>query len=166
MSARLVSLHAAGSSLPKERSAQLRLIAGVGAEGDRHAGKDPDRALLVTPVASYRAIAAEGLALSYGMLGENLVVDGFNLHDLPTGTRLEVGEGVLELVQVCTVCSSLSTIDLRLPKLAYGRRGVYARVLRGGVVTEAMPVTVLRDRTDSRERVDRSQLIRESIQTP
>lgn len=166
MSARLLSLHAAGTGLPKESAAQLRLIAGVGAEGDRHAGKDPDRALLVTPVASYRAIAADGLGLDYGMLGENLVVDEVNPHELPSGTRLGIGEGVLELTHACTVCSSLSTIDLRLPKLAYGRRGVYARVLRGGVVTVGMPVTVLRDRTDSRERADRSQLIRESVQTP
>jgi Hypothetical protein len=49
----------------------------------------------------------------------------------------------LELTQVCTVCNSLSQFDLRLPKLLYGGRGLYARVLEGGRVRVGDPVLVL-----------------------
>lgn len=44
---------------------------------------------------------------------------------------------------MCPVCKSLSQFDLRLPKLLYGGRGVYARVLEGGVVRVGDPVLVL-----------------------
>jgi MOSC domain-containing protein YiiM len=54
-----------------------------------------------------------------------------------------VGEALLELTQVCTVCNSLSQFDLRLPKLLYGGRGLYARVLESGRVRVGDPVLVL-----------------------
>ena len=134
MTARLLSLHAAGQGFVKDSAPELVLLAHHGAEGDRHAGRDPARALLLTPEATYAHLAARGLELPYGSLGENLVVSGLNPHDLPEGARLEIAEAVLELWAPCPVCRGLSEIDLRLPKLIYGRRGVYARVLRGGLV--------------------------------
>jgi hypothetical protein len=74
-----------------------------------------------------------GIHLPFGALGENLLLD-LDPHLLPPGARLRVGEALLELTQVCTVCNSLSQFDLRLPKLLYGGRGLYARVLEGGRV--------------------------------
>lgn len=64
-------------------------------------------------------------------------------HNLPPGTRLRIGEALLEFSYVCTVCSSLSQFDLRLPKLLYGGRGLYARVLEGGLVRVGDPVRIL-----------------------
>lgn len=134
--ATIISLHAAGTQLQKERTRALTLIRDHGARGDRHAGRDPARAVLLTSSASYDYLAEHGLVLTYGALGENLVVKGLEPEDLPAATRLRVGDTVLELATPCTVCSNLSVIDLRLPKLVYGRRGVYARVVRGGVIEE------------------------------
>ncbi|RDI96438.1 MOSC domain-containing protein [Meiothermus sp. QL-1] len=140
---RVLSLHAdPGTSLPKARVDWVRLVEGMGVEGDRHYGKNPDRAVLVAGQAAYDHAAQAGLILPPGALGENLRVD-FDPHALGAGARLQVGPAVLELTAVCTVCSSLSTFDLRLPKLLLGRRGMYARVLRGGVVRVGDPVHLL-----------------------
>ncbi len=140
---RVVSLHlGTGEGLPKPPVEALTLVAGHGALGDRHAGRDPDRAVLVAGLPAYEKAEKAGIPLPYGALGENLLLD-LDPHDLPPGARLEVGEAFLELSSVCTVCASLSQFDLRLPKLLYGARGVYARVLRGGAVRVGDGVRVL-----------------------
>ena len=93
-------------------------------------------------LSAYEKAQGAGIPLPYGALGENLLLD-LDPHALPPGARLRVGEALLELSQVCPVCKSLSQFDLRLPKLLYGGRGVYARVLEGGVVRVGDPVLVL-----------------------
>ncbi|WP_337844954.1 MOSC domain-containing protein [Thermus sp.] len=140
---KVISLHlGTGAGLPKPQVEVLTLVAGHGALGDRHAGRDPDRAVLVAGLPAYAKAQGAGIALPYGALGENLLLD-LDPHRLPPGARLEVGQALLELASVCTVCASLSQFDPRLPKLLYGGRGVYARVLRGGVVRVGAPVRVL-----------------------
>ena len=140
---RVLSLHLGqGEGLPKPRVEALTLVAGFGALGDRHAGRDPDRAVLVAGLSAYEKAQRAGIALPYGALGENLLLD-LDPHELPIGSRLQVGEALLELAQVCTVCKSLSQFNLRLPKLLYGGRGLYAWVVEGGVVRVGDPVEIL-----------------------
>ncbi|WP_243028923.1 MOSC domain-containing protein [Thermus albus] len=140
---RVISLHLGlGSGLPKPQVESLELLAGFGAKGDRHAGKDPERAVLVAGLPAYERAREAGIELPFGALGENLLLD-LDPHALPPGARLRVGEALLAFSYVCTVCSSLSQFDLRLPKLLYGGRGLYARVLEGGVVRVGDPVQLL-----------------------
>ena len=143
MTGTVISLHLGlGSGLPKPRVEVLELLADFGAKGDRHAGKDPDRAVLVAGLPAYEKAKGAGIELPLGTLGENLLLD-LDPHGFPPGTRLRVGEALLEFSYVCTVCSSLSQFDLRLPKLLYGGRGLYARVLEGGLVRVGDPVRIL-----------------------
>ncbi|WP_234553671.1 MOSC domain-containing protein [Thermus caliditerrae] len=143
MRGKVVSLHLGlGSGLPKPQVKVLELVAGFGAKGDRHAGKDPDRAVLVAGLPAYDKAKEAGIELPLGALGENLLLD-LDPHALPPGTRLRIGEALLEFSYVCTVCSSLSQFDLKLPKLLYGGRGLYARVLEGGLVRVGDPVRIL-----------------------
>lgn len=122
----VLGLFAGGDGLAKTPHRMLRVDPG-GALGDRHHGRNADRALLLVPEADYAAIRVEGIDLPLGSLGENLVVSSLP-SGLPPGTRLRIGACDVEVTGDCTVCASLSTIDPRLPKLAYRRRGVYVRV--------------------------------------
>ncbi len=141
--ARIISLHAGeGHSLPKPPLVQAHLVAGMGVVGDRHYGKHPDRAVLVAGQTAYTLAAQVGLKLPWGALGENLLID-LDPHRLGAGARLAIGSVLLEFTSVCTVCEALSVFDLRLPKLLYGRRGLYARVLQGGVVRVGDALEVL-----------------------
>jgi len=143
----LLSLHAGpGTNLPKPAVAKARLVEGMGVEGDRHFGKHPDRAVLVVGRSAYERAARAGIELPWGALGENLLID-LDPHELDPGSRLQIGAVLLELADVCTVCSSLSVFDLRLPKVLLGKRGLYARVLRGGVVKVGDSVQVLSPRS-------------------
>lgn len=139
---RVLSLHIGDRpGLPKTGTGELQLVAGYGAVGDRHAGGDPDRAVLVAGIGSYHRALEAGIELPYGALGENLLLD-LDPHAW-VGRRLEAGGALLELVAICPVCAALTHLDPRLPRLLYRGRGVYARVLRGGVVRLADLVRVL-----------------------
>ena len=118
----------------------------MGVEGDRHFGKQPDRAVLVAGRPAYDMAARAGIELPPGALGENIRVD-FDPQQPGPGARLQIGMVLLELTSVCTVCSTLSVFDLRLPKVLLGRRGLYARVLQGGVVQVGDAVEVLSPQT-------------------
>lgn len=143
----VLSLHAGqGNTLPKPPIPQAVLVAGKGVEGDRHFGKHPDRAVLIAGRATYDLAARAGILLPSGALGENILVD-FDPHRLEAGAHLQIGTVLLELTTVCTVCSSLSVFDLHLPKVLLGRRGLYARVLEGGVVQVGDAVQVFSTQT-------------------
>jgi MOSC domain-containing protein YiiM len=140
---KVLSLHAGqGTTLPKPALTQAHLVAGMGVVGDRHFGKHPDRAVLIAGHSTYALAAQAGIELPLGALGENFLVD-FDPHQLREGAHLQIGEALLELTTICTVCNSLSVFDLRLPKVLLGKRGLYARVLRGGVVEVGDSVGVL-----------------------
>ncbi|HPG28353.1 MAG TPA: MOSC domain-containing protein, partial [Myxococcota bacterium] len=104
MQGRVASLASSpGHDFSKEPRAGLRLLAGLGVEGDAHCGPtvkhrsrvalDPSqpnlRQVLLLEAERIRSVAAEGYAVGPGTLGENLLTEGLDLHDLPVGTRLE-----------------------------------------------------------------------------
>lgn len=131
MTGRILALCAGGAGFVKEARPSL-MVDALGAQGDRHYGRSEARALLLVPEATYEAIAAEGIEIDHGSLGENLVVSGLPAEGLARGTTLQIGEVSAEVADGCTVCSSLAQVDPRLPKLSYRRRGVYLRVTRPG----------------------------------
>lgn len=131
---RVLSLHLGSSKgLPKQKVEALSLVANFGAIGDRHAGRDPDKAVLIAGLSTYALARNAGIGLEYGSLGENLLVD-FDPNTLGKEALLQIGEVKLQLSHVCTVCDSLSVFDLRLPKVLLGKRGMYARVLVSGSI--------------------------------
>jgi hypothetical protein len=105
----------------------VRAIAGMGLDGDVHADPLSPRQLLLAGTDAYAAFALPPHALR-----ENLLVD-LDTARLASGTVLQVGDDVvLRLMFQCEACAHL---DLHRPGLATRigtRRGMLARVLRGG----------------------------------
>jgi MOSC domain-containing protein YiiM len=126
---------------PMKRVAEAQALEGKGFEGDRHGKRKPGgkRQLLLLDEASHVA-----LRLGVGELKENVVVAGLPLESLPPGQRLALGEEVVvELTEPCVPCSKLERIRPGLLKESWGRRGLLARVLRGGTVREGDTVRLL-----------------------
>ena len=150
--------------LPKLAVDAVQLIENYGVTGDYHAGqfvrhrylakKDPTkpnlRQVLLVDTSILAEIARQDIHLEPGMLGENITVDGVALMTLAIGTRLEVGEALLELTEVRNPCYQLNEMHSRLLKAVAtkvdGRvrrnAGVMARILRGGWVRPGDPVIV------------------------
>ena len=100
---------------------------------DKFYDKDIERSVLISSLKSYILVNDHGIDAPYGILGENILVD-YNPYHLKTGTRLLIGEVVLEISQRCTLCKSLAKTDTKLPKILKNDRGIFAKVINGGTI--------------------------------
>jgi MOSC domain-containing protein YiiM len=105
-----------------------------GIVNDKHYDKDIERSVLITSLESYALAKKHGIDAAYGALGENLLID-YNPYHLPAGSRLKIGNVVLEISQPCTLCKSLTQVDTKLPKILKNDRGIFAKVIEAGCIT-------------------------------
>jgi MOSC domain-containing protein YiiM len=155
--ARIVQLHlkpreGRARGLPK-RAVPSLYITPAGVEGDfnrwrtEEADGDPDQAVLILSEETLADLRTEGWPVEPGHLGENLTVAGLPRDALQSGAQVRLGEVVLELSKPCDPCTVLYSLPYvgvdRGPaflRTLQGRRGWFARVLRGGTVRPDMAV--------------------------
>ena len=100
---------------------------------DKFYAKDVERAILLTSTSSYDLVSKNNIKISYGALGENILID-YNPYDLPIGSKVKIGKVVIEISQNCTICNHLSSIDKRVPTLLENDRGVFVKVIEAGFI--------------------------------
>jgi MOSC domain-containing protein YiiM len=81
--------------------------------------------------------------VGHGAFGENILVDGLDLRELPVGTRLSIGQALLEVTQIGKECHSRCQIHDRVGDCIMPREGIFARVLAEGEVRAGDPVIAL-----------------------
>ncbi|SFV50420.1 hypothetical protein MNB_SV-12-747 [hydrothermal vent metagenome] len=109
---------------------------------DKFYAKEPNRSVLITSLHSYKLAEKQSISVEYGSLGENILID-YNPYFLHVGTQIRIGEVVLEISQSCTLCKSLTKIDSKLPKLLKNDRGVFAKVIKSGVIYQNDKIFVM-----------------------
>lgn len=112
-----------------------------GVRGDAHAGPGIRQVSLLGEE-SIGKMRARGLSVGPGDFAENLTVEGIDLPRLGVGTRLRVGESLLEITQVGKECHDRCAIYIQAGDCVMPREGVFARVLRGGRVAPGDRVEV------------------------
>lgn len=100
---------------------------------DKFYGKNINRSVLITSTKAYQLAKENSIKISHGDLGENILVD-FDLDILQDKTKIKIGDVILEIVQKCTLCNSLSKIDKALPSILETDRGIFAKVLQRGLI--------------------------------
>jgi len=106
----------------KENCASIRLVAGLGVEGDAHCGEtvkhrsrvaqDPTqpnlRQVHLIHSELHEELRAGGFEVAAGQMGENITTQGITLLDLPAGTLLHLGEtAVVEVTGLRNPCPQL-----------------------------------------------------------
>jgi MOSC domain-containing protein YiiM len=128
----------------------IRLLAGLGVDGDAHCGttvkhrsrvaKDPTQPNLrqVHVVASelHDLLATEGFSVAPGDIGENVTTRGIDVLSLPVGTRMSLGDdAVIELTGARNPCRQLNGFQQGLLDAVRVRGvGAMAIVVTGGIV--------------------------------
>lgn len=105
----------------------------LGVLGDKFYDKDTQRSILIASIDSYNLVKEYDIEMPFGYLGENLLID-YNPYSLSIGTKLKIGNTILEISQNCTICNHLSVIDKRIPKLLKNDRGIFAKVVNDGEI--------------------------------
>lgn len=127
------------SKLPRPLVPQLNLIVNHGIENDKFAGKKLDQTVMIVGLKSYEIAKENNIELVHGCLGENILLD-FDPHCFEVGKRLFIEDSIIEVTQICTVCSHLSLFDKDLPSLLKGHRGLYCKIIKSGIIKENMIV--------------------------
>lgn len=145
----------------------ITLLAGLGVDGDVHAGKtirhqfrmtyEPDlpnlRQVHLMHEELFDELALKGFDVSAGQLGENITTAGVDLLGLPTGALLRVGEeATLEVTGLRNPCAKINDFRPGLLGEVFAldpgsgeftfKSGVMAVVRRGGTVRAGDPVEI------------------------
>lgn len=105
--------------------------------GDAHAGRWHRQISLLSceKVDEFnRECEDKGIHADPGTFGENLLLQGIDLSDLPTGTLLKVGTAVIKISQIGKSCHSDCEIKRRVGKCIMPVEGVFAMVVTPGKV--------------------------------
>ncbi|HEY0107774.1 MAG TPA: MOSC domain-containing protein [Rhizomicrobium sp.] len=159
MSATVVGVACDGDhKFSKPARARIRLIAGLGVEGDAHAGatvqhlsrmrRDPAipnlRQVHLIHAELHAALNAAGFVVGAGDMGENITTRGIDLLGLPLNARLHLGrDAVVEVKGLRNPCSQLdgfrkglmaATLDRDANGKLVRKAGVMGIVVQGGAV--------------------------------
>ncbi|MER1994487.1 MAG: molybdopterin-binding protein [Eubacteriales bacterium] len=115
-------------------------IPGHGIEHDAHAGKWHRQVSLLS-YDSVQAFNRKGAGVTDGDFGENLLVGGIDLKELPVGTVLRAGTVTLRTTQIGKECHSDCEIRRRTGDCIMPREGVFAEVLEGGEIRAGDMIT-------------------------
>lgn len=150
----------------KPSQESIKLLTGLGVEGDAHMGftvkhrsrvaVDPSqlnlRQVHLIHAELHDELQAAGFVVSAGQMGENITTRGIDLLSLPTGTRLYLGNtAVVELTGLRNPCAQLDRFQLGLMAAVLGRdeqgklirkAGVMGIVLVGGEVRPGNPIRI------------------------
>ena len=123
---------------------EIRLRLHHGVVGDAHAG-DWHRQVSLLAQESVDTMRGLGLELHAGDFAENINTEGIDLKSLPVGTRLTVGPAALEVTQIGKECHSDCEIRRRTGRCVMPTEGIFAVVIREGVVRPGDPIEIWRE---------------------
>jgi MOSC domain-containing protein YiiM len=153
-------------SFQKGNETAIQLLAGLGVEGDTHAGptvqhrsrvaKNPNqpnlRQVHLIHAELHDELRAAGFEIEAGEMGENVTTRGVDLLGLPTGARLHLGsEAVVEVTGLRNPCVQLddhqqglmaAVLDRDAAGNLIRKAGVMAVVIAGGPVRTGDAVVV------------------------
>jgi MOSC domain-containing protein YiiM len=119
--------------------AAVELRENHGIVGDAHAG-DWHRQVSLLATESIAKMRALGLDVTAGDIAENITTSGIDLVSLPIGTRLAVGETIVEVTQIGKECHTRCAILYQAGDCVMPKEGIFAKVLRGGTITPGVPI--------------------------
>lgn len=153
-------------TLVKANQDSIRLLPGLGVDGDAHQGAtvkhrsrfmrdrtQPNlRQVHLIHTELHEELRAAGFTLSAGQMGENITTRGLDLLGLPAGARLYFGDAaVVEITGLRNPCAQLDRIQAGLMAATLGRdehgnlmrkAGIMGVVIAGGEVRLGDPIRV------------------------
>jgi MOSC domain-containing protein YiiM len=143
--ARVAAIHLAPASrLPMRSVREVLAERGRGLVGDRYHGTRHRHVTLQAASALADAGEVLGRAVPWHLTRRNVTVTGLDAVPTVPGTRLQVGEALLEVVRVAAPCRLLDdAIGAGAQEALRRRGGCVLRVLTTGSLRVGDPVTVL-----------------------
>ena len=126
----------------KHQVPEIQLKIDHGIVGDAHAGNWHRQVSLLAQesVEKMKAVLPD---IPVGAFAENILTEGLTLYTLPVGTRLRVGEVLLEVTQIGKECHAHCAIRQQVGDCVMPREGIFTIVLEEGTIRAGDTITVL-----------------------
>lgn len=145
MTAQVVSVNISEKKgTPKFAAANIQLKLHHGIVGDAHAG-DWHRQISLLAEESVDKMRRLLPQLKPGAFAENINTMGIELKSLPIGTRLRIGNAEVEITQIGKECHNDCAIRKSAGNCVMPTEGVFATVVREGIIQAGDPISVLDD---------------------
>lgn len=121
------------------------LIKDHGLQGDAHSGPG-HRQVSLLAAERIQEVQRNGIRVSFGGFAENIATHGVDWRAVPVGTTVKLGDSVLvQITQIGKTCHRKCAIYHQTGDCIMPREGVFARVLRGGLIRSGDGVSILHD---------------------
>ena len=129
---------------PKTPIDEIEIVSGFGLKGDAHGG-DWHRQVSLLGLESIQKMQAKGLSVDFGSFAENVATSGVTLYELPIGSLLFTGNGVvLEVSQIGKECHTRCAVYHQAGDCVMPREGIFGKILSGGTVRTGDHLTAAR----------------------
>ena len=126
----------------KHEVPEIQLKIDHGIVGDAHAG-NWHRQVSLLAQESVEKMKAVFPDIPVGAFAENILTSGLTLYSLPVGTKIRVGEAILEITQIGKECHQGCAIRRLTGDCVMPREGVFAVVLKGGTVRKGDEIALV-----------------------
>ena len=126
----------------KHEVPEIQLNIDQGIVGDAHA-RNWHRQVSLLAQESVEKMKAGFPDIPVGAFAENILTEGLTLFTLPVGTRLRVGEVLLEVTQIGKECHAHCAIRQQVGDCVMPREGIFTIVLEEGTIRAGDTITVL-----------------------
>ncbi|WP_304205789.1 MOSC domain-containing protein [Fusobacterium perfoetens] len=126
----------------KKNIHECEIIEGFGLKNDAHGG-NWHRQISLLSYEKIEDFKKRGGEVIDGSFGENLIVSGLDLVNIPIGTRLKINDIVLEVTQIGKECHSHCEIFKKVGDCIMPREGIFAKVISGGIIKEGNIIEII-----------------------
>ena len=131
------------AKIVKEPISKAELKIDHGIVGDAHAG-NWHRQISMLAEESIQKMKDKGFNhLKFGDFAENITTEGIEVHTLPVGTKLKIGECEVEVTQIGKKCHNGCAIKQTTGDCVMPREGIFVKVLKEGTIQSNDIIEVL-----------------------
>ncbi|EOH92581.1 MOSC domain-containing protein [Enterococcus haemoperoxidus ATCC BAA-382] len=126
----------------KKEIPEVNLIKGFGLENDAHGG-NWHRQVSLLSFEKITEFNGRGARVGNGAFGENLIVSGVDLRQLPVGSQIRIGQAELVVTQIGKECHKHCQIYARVGDCIMPREGIFAVVVTQGHIKKGDKLEVV-----------------------
>lgn len=129
--------------VPKTTIGMGEFIEDFGLKGDAHAGNWHRQVSFLGQESIDKVTALGVKGLCTGKFAENITTEGIELYSLAIGARLNINGVIFEVTQIGKECHQKCAIYHQVGDCVMPKEGIFARVIKGGVVKPGDEILVM-----------------------
>lgn len=134
--------------IPAEAAEEAVLVEGFGIEGDVFGGKEGREVSLFDEASRLYRHEERKDGFCTIRFAENLLTRGVDYMKTPSGTRLAIGDAIIEITTSGKECHPECPVFEREGNCGMHLHGAYGKVVRGGAIHPGYSIRILSDNVD------------------